>query len=187
LIAVATFLFAFTVYGILTQLVIYLIGLGYGAGAAAIVLGLILGFNAAGKVLFGVVADRIGARITMALSFAVMTGGIVLLFGAREVFLLTSFLAVYGPAWGAPLALIPLVTIESLGLRHYASLGGILRIPEASGAVLGPITLGRVFDLTCSYRSAFALTMVCAVVGMLAILGCAKFEPASRVDDAFLF
>jgi MFS family permease len=178
LIAVATFLFAFTVYGILTQLVIYLIGVGYGAGAAALVLGLILGFNAAGKVLFGVVADRIGVRITMALSFAVMTCRILLLFGAREVLLLTSFLVVYGPACGAPLALIPLVTIESLGLKRYASLGGILRIPEASGAVLGPITLGQVFDLTYSYRSAFALTLVCAVVGMLATLGCAKFSPA---------
>jgi hypothetical protein len=37
-----------------------------------------------------------------------------------------------------------------------------------------PVTLGRVFDLTYSYRSAFALTMVCAVVGMLATLGCAS-------------
>jgi MFS family permease len=178
LIAAATFLFAFTVYGILTQLVVYLIGVGYRPGAAAIVLGLMLGLNAAGKVVFGVVADRIGARMAMAVSFAIMGCGILLLFGAREVFVLASFLAVYGPTWGAPLALVPLVTIESLGLKHYGSLGGILRIAEATGAVLGPVALGRVFDLTNSYRPAFGLSVFCAVLAILATLGCEKFTPA---------
>jgi MFS family permease len=178
LIALATFLFAFTVYGILTQLVVYLIGVGYQPGAAAIVLGLMLGLNAAGKVVFGVVADRIGARMAMAMSFAIMACGILLLFGSRQVFVLASFLAVYGPTWGAPLALVPLVTIESLGLKHYGSLGGILRIAEATGAVLGPVALGRVFDLTNSYRPAFGLSVVCAVLAILATLGCERLVPA---------
>ena len=71
LIAVADFLFAFTVYGILTQLVVYLLGVGYRPAIAAIVLSLTLGLNAVGKVLFGVVADRIGARLSLALSFAI--------------------------------------------------------------------------------------------------------------------
>jgi MFS family permease len=183
LIAAAAFLFAFTVFGILTQLVVYLIGVGYRPGAAAVVLGLVLAFNAAGKVLFGVVVDRIGARMAMTVSFAIMACGILLLLGSREVFVLASFLAVYGPVWGAPLALIPLVTMESLGLKHYGSLGGILRIAEAAGAVLGPVTLGRIFDLTNSYRLAFGLNIVCAVVGILATLGCEKFSAAGSIAD----
>jgi MFS family permease len=179
LIAAATFLFAFTVYGILTQLVVYLIGIGYQPATAAIALGLMLGFNAAGKVVFGIVADRIGARVAMAVSFAIIACGIVLLLCSRRGFLLASFLAVYGPAWGAPLALIPLLTMESLGLRHYGSIGGILRIAEASGAVLGPLTLGRIFDLTNSYSPAFGLSTVCAIVGILATLGCEEFRSAA--------
>ena len=115
------------------------------------------------------------------ISFAIIACGIPLLFGSREVLVLASFLAVYGPAWGAPLALIPLVTIESLGLKHYASLGGILRIAEATGAVLGPVVLGGIFDLTNSYRPAFALGMVCAVVAMLATRGCEKFGLAAAI------
>ena len=178
LIAAATFLFAFTVYGILTQLVVYLIGIGYQPSRAAIVLGLMLGFNAAGKVIFGIAADRVGARLAMAVSFAIIAGGIVLLLCSREGFLLASFLAVYGPAWGAPLALVPLLTIESLGLKHYGSLGGILRIAEATGAVLGPLTLGRIFDLTNTYGPAFGLSILCAIVGILATLGCEKFRSA---------
>jgi MFS family permease len=178
LIAAATFLFAFTVYGILTQLVVYLIGIGYQPSTAAIVLGLMLGLNAAGKVIFGIAADRVGARLPMAVSFGIIAGGIVLLLCSRAGFLLASFLAVYGPAWGAPLALIPLLTMESLGLKHYGSLGGILRIAEATGAVLGPLTLGRIFDLTNTYAPAFGLSILCAIVGILATLGCENFRSA---------
>lgn len=181
LIAAATFLFAFTVYGILTQLVVYLIGIGYQPSTAAIVLGLMLGLNAAGKVIFGIAADRVGARLPMAVSFAIIAGGIVLLLCSRAGFLLATFLAVYGPAWGAPLALIPLLTMESLGLKHYGSLGGILRIAEATGAVLGPLTLGRIFDLTNTYGPAFGLSILCAIVGILATLGCENFRSAAIV------
>ena len=99
-IAVAGFLFAFTVYGILTQLVVYLLGVGYPPAVAAIVLSLTLGLNAVGKVLFGVLADRIGARLSLALSFAIIASGIILLFGSRETVGLAIFLLVYGPALG---------------------------------------------------------------------------------------
>jgi MFS family permease len=143
-----------------------------------------LGFNAAGKVGFGIVADRIGARVAMAVSFAIIACGIVLLLCSREGLLLASFLAIYGPAWGsARFALIPLLTIESLGLKHYGLLGGTLRIADATGAVLGPLTIGRIFDLINSYRPAFALSIVCAIVGMLATLGCKKFSSTAIIAD----
>ena len=185
-IAVAGFLFHFTIYGILTQLVVYLLGVGYRPAVAAIVLSLTLGLNAMGKVLFGVVADRIGARLSLALSFSIIAGGIVLLLGSRETVGLTIFLFVYGPAWGAPLMLIPLITMESLGLKHYPSLGGILRVGEAAGAMLGPVALGRIFDLTSSYRPAFGLCILCATVGAAATLGCQEFSPAATIANEVL-
>jgi MFS family permease len=185
-VAIAGFLFAFTVYGILTQLVVYLLGVGYRPALAAIVLSLTLGLNGAGKVLFGVLADRIGARLSLALSLTMIGGGVFLLADAREAVGLAMFLLVYGPAWGAPLMLLPLITIESLGLKHYPSLGGVLRIAEAAGAVLGPVALGRIFDLSSSYRPAFALCAACAVVGVAATLGCQKFNPGSAVKSETL-
>ena len=60
--------------------------------------------------------------MSLALSFAIIAGGITLLFSSRETLGLALFVVVYGPWWGAPLMLLPLVTIESLGLKHYASL-----------------------------------------------------------------
>jgi MFS family permease len=184
LIAVAAFVFAFTVYGILTQLVVYLLGVGYRPTVAAIALSLTLGLNGMGKVLFGFLADRIGARLALAVSFALIASGIILLHvGSRETIGLASFLFVYGPAWGAPLMLLPLISMESLGLKHYPSLGGILRVAEAVGAVLGPVALGRIFDLTSSYRPAFGLCAVCALVGAIATLGCQEFNSAEIIAD----
>jgi len=180
-IAVAGFLFAFTVYGILTQLVVYLLGVGYRPTIAAIVLSLTLGLNAVGKVFFGVVADGLGARLSLTLSFAIIACGIILLIGSRETLGLATFLLVYRPAWGAPLMLLPLITIESLGLKHYASLGGILRVTEAAGAMLGPVALGRIFDVTSSYRPAFGLCIFCAVVGAAATLGCQNFSTDATI------
>jgi len=139
-----------------------------------------------GKVLFGVLADRIGARLSLALSFAIIAGGIILLLGSRETVGLAIFLLVYGPAWGAPLMLLPLITIESLGLKHYPSLGGILRVAESAGAMLGPVALGRIFDLTSSYRPAFGLCTLCAAVGAAATLGCRKFSPDATIANETL-
>lgn len=182
LIGIAGFVFAFTVYGILTQLVVYLLGIGYRPAQAAIALSLTLGLNAVGKVVFGLVADRIGARLSLALSFAIMACGLILLFDSREKVGLAIFLLIYGPAWGAPLMLLPLVTIESLGLKHYPSLGGILRVPEAIGAMLGPVALGRIFDLSRSYHRAFGLCVFCAIVGAMATLGCMEFSANVTIE-----
>jgi MFS family permease len=180
LVALAGFLFAFTVYGILTQLVVYLLGVGYRPATAAIVLSLTLGLNGMGKIVSGHVADRIGARLSLALSFALIAGGIILLFGSRATGVLAGFLLIYGPVWGMPLVLVPLITIESLGLKHYGSLAGFVRASDAAGAVLGPITLGRIFDVTRSYNPAFGLCIVCALAGVAATLGCRLFKPSEK-------
>ena len=114
--------------------------------------------------------------MSLALSFAIIASGIIPLFGLRQTVGLAIFLLAYGPAWGCLLMLLPLITIESLGLKHYASLGGMLRVAEAAGAMLGPVALGRIFDLTSSYRPAFGLCILCAAVGAAATLGCEKFS-----------
>jgi MFS family permease len=182
LVALAGFLFAFTVYGILTQLVVYLLGVGYRPATAAIVLSLTLGLNGMGKIVSGHVADRIGARLSLALAFAGIACGIFLLFGSRANGVLVGFLIIYGPVWGMPLVLVPLITIESLGLKHYGALAGFVRASDAAGAVLGPITLGRIFDVTKSYNPAFGLCIVCAVAGVAATLGCRMFKPERTLE-----
>jgi nitrate/nitrite transporter NarK len=71
---------------------------------------------------------------------------------------------------------MPLVMIESLGLKRLGSIMGITGIFFTLGAAVGPIATGRIFDATGSYgiaiASFFAMVLMCAV----AIFGCRPLD-----------
>ncbi|MBV8773753.1 MAG: MFS transporter [Deltaproteobacteria bacterium] len=186
LIALASFLFGFSAYGILTQLVVYLISVGYRPAAAAMALSLILGLNAPGKIFFGVVVDRVGARLSLVLSFMSTACGIILLLASHGTAGLMTFLLIYGLAWGAPLMLLPLITMESMGLKHYAWLGGILQVGHSMGSMMGPVVLGRIFDVARSYRPAFMLCVVCLDIGAASIFACQTFASGAAQTEKTL-
>jgi MFS family permease len=96
--------------------------------------------------------------------------GLFLAFAAGHLAVMFLFVPLYGLTLGPPLMLIPLLIAESLGLRRYGSLSGILAIPGTIGVALGPQVAGHVFDVTHSYVSAFALFI--ALVAALASFAC---------------
>jgi sugar phosphate permease len=100
----------------------------------------------------------------------------LLIFGARDHVLLYPFVAIYGLTLGAPLVLIPLLTADCLGLKRFGAIGGVAGIFNTAGAFIGPMMLGRIFDVTGSYSSAFVICIVLSVLGMAATLACLPFE-----------
>lgn len=176
LIVLAHFCFAFAAAGSLIHMVAYLIDIGYKAGDAAFAISLVFGSTIFGKVLMGHFADRMSARIALGVNFAVQAFGLFLAFAARHVAVLIVFVPLYGLTLGPPLMLIPLLIAESLGLRRYGALSGILGIPGTIGAVLGPPVAGHVFDVTHSYVSAFVLFIAVYLVAALASFACMSYE-----------
>jgi sugar phosphate permease len=176
LIVLAHFCFAFAAAGSLIHMVAYLIDIGYEAGDAAFAISLVFGSTIFGKVLMGHFADRVSARIALGVNFAVQAFGLFLAFEARHVAVVIVFVPLYGLTLGPPLMLIPLLIAESLGLRRYGALSGILGIPGTIGAVLGPPVAGHVFDVTHSYVSAFALFIAVYLVAALASFACLSYE-----------
>jgi MFS family permease len=171
--------FAVAVSGANLHTVPYLIGIGYGPERAAFVLSVLLAFGGAGKLVMGWIADRIGGRRALSVNLLGMAVGIGMLMAARHQVALILFVAVYGFTVGAPLALIPVVMAESLGLKRFGSLFGLLGIFHTTGAAVGPLIAGRIFDLSGSYHSAFELFVVLLTVGGAAVLGCAPL-PAEQ-------
>lgn len=165
-------LWYFFINGVLTQLVIYLIGIGYSRGAGALALSIAFGATAIGKFVFGYIADWIGARASLFLAFVMMAVGCVLLIFSRHEVFLVLFLGIYGLAWGSPLALMPLVTIDSLGLKYFGSIGGVLSAINIAGSGAGPIAIGFLYDLTKSYTLGFLLCFAFAVICGVLTLGC---------------
>jgi len=117
MLAAATLCFAVAVSGTNLHTVPYLIGIGYAPARAAFALSLMLACGGVGKLLFGWIADRSGARLALATTLLGMGAGISLLTGARHHLPLVSFVIVYGLTFGGPLALLPLVMAESIGLN----------------------------------------------------------------------
>ena len=82
------------------------------------------------------------------------------------------FVVVFGLTLAAPLMLIPLVTVESLGLRRYGSIAGITALALTLGSGLGALASGRIFDVTSSYAAAFEFFIVIDAIGPLASYAC---------------
>ena len=178
MLAAATLCFAVAVSGTNLHSVPYLIGAGYAPARAAFALSVMLAFGGMGKLAIGWIADRTGARPALAGSLLGMAAGISLLAAARYHPSLVAFVILYGLSFGAPLALLPLVMAESMGLRRFGSLYGLIGFFHTVGSATGPIIAGRIFDSRGSYSYAFETFVVLLIIGSVAALGCVPLPAA---------
>jgi MFS family permease len=150
----------------------YLVGLGYSATTAASMSSVMFAFSAAGTFLIGPVADRLNGRTALALVYVLGAIGLLLLLGARVGVLLGTYVVLFGLVANTPTVLIPMVMVESLGIRRLGSVLGLSGIFATIGFAAGPILAGRIFDVTRSYFDAFALFVLLAIVSAAAIATC---------------
>jgi MFS family permease len=187
MLSVATLCFAAAVSGTNLHCVPALIGSGYDPARAAMAFSVVLALGAVGKLTMGWIADRIGSRAALSAALLGMAAGITLLMSARNAIGLSGFIAMYGLSFGAPLALLPLVAAETMGLRRFGSLYGLIGFFHTAGAAVGPVIAGRVFDLRGSYSCAFETFAALLVVGSIATALCAPLgalQPATQSSPA---
>jgi MFS family permease len=124
----------------------------------------------AGKLLFGYLAERFGARVAaiinlmgqatfaMALGFAVTSLSLSLLTPAFGLFM------------GGFGVLITLLVQDTFGLRHFGSIMGLVNVSNIVSFGLGPIIAGLSYDLTGAYTTGFAITAGLFALGALVLL-----------------
>jgi sugar phosphate permease len=176
MVALAQFLYATVAAGTNLHLITHLIGLGYEHSFAARMFSLVLVMAAVGKLTMGVLADYISARIALAANFVIATAAMILVFQVANPSALYVFVVIFGFSVGAPLVLIPLLTVEAMGLKRFGSIGGIAGIANTIGAAVGPIGAGRIFDATHSYSTVFETFLVLSMMGVIATYACRSFE-----------
>ena len=175
MIVLAQFCFALAATGVLIHFNQYLIDLHYSAAAAANAVSLSFGITTVGKILMGAFADRISARIALAVSFVVQAVALVLALGATHLWIMALFVLTFGATFAVPLMLIPLLIAESMGLRRYGSISGITAVANTIGAALGPIVSGWIFDFAHSYTIAFEVYIVIYLLGAIASWACRPY------------
>ncbi len=176
LIAIAEFFYGCAISGILVHLVVYLIGAGYTANLSASSLSTIYLMSTLGKLSMGPSADRLSPRIVLSLVFGGAAVGTLLLLAAGSGLMLAGFIVLVGIAAGTPLVLLPLLFIQSLGLKRLGSVQGAAGIFATIGAAIGPVAAGRIFDVSGSYAIAFGLFAAMWLGAALAIYACIPLE-----------
>ncbi len=167
------------------HMVPFLIGAGYSPQSAALLFGATAAVSLPGYLLLGSLADRYGAKPVLAVSLIVQAASMLLLLtlaGHRfTALLIVIFVVSYGLTIGSGTALGTALLAESLGLRSFGSLAGIIGLIATVGSGSGPIVAGRIYDTTASYSAAFEL---CAALMLAAALLASLVYPAERRDVA---
>lgn len=172
MLAICQLVFGLGVGAVFIHLVAFLRGAGYTEQIAALVVGVTLGMAAVGKPIFGAFGDRIGGKNAMGLAFAVNAFGVVIMIAAGHGPLLVIGAFVTGFAGAVPVALVPMVLAETLGLKRFGTLFGWLGLVVTIGLFFGPLIGGRLFDLTGSYARPFELIVLLNLIAAAASVAC---------------
>jgi MFS family permease len=90
-----------------------------------------------------------------------------------------AYLAIFGVSGAASAPLVPLVLSETMGLKRLGTLYGFLQIAITLGFFIGPVMVGRLFDLTHSYTAGFEFAAVIAAIGSAAAFLCTAPVPVT--------
>lgn len=110
-----------------------------------------------GKILFGYLCERLGARRA---TIANLTGQtlLVVLLGALESPSVLYFVApLFGICMGGFGVVHTLYVQDSFGLTHFGAIMGLLNATMVVSFGLGPVIAGLSFDWTGSYGAGFAV------------------------------
>jgi MFS family permease len=179
MLATAELSFGLAAGGTFHHLVAFLEGLHYSLRAATLVVSIVLGMAAVGKVAMGALGDRIGGKNALGIGFAMIAVSVPFLLNAAQPAMLVLWLIIVGIAGASPVALGPLVTAETLGLKRFGTLFGWLGFALTFGLFIGPQLVGWMTDVTGSYNAGYELCGLICVVGAAASFLCVAPRPAA--------
>jgi MFS family permease len=120
--------------------------------------------NAAGRVIAGVLSDKIGRTWTM---FSVFIFQAVLMFFLRGLDTYGSLFAasvLIGFNYGANLSVFPSATKDYFGLKNFGVNYGFVFTAWGVGGILGPILSGRIFDAYKNFGNAYLIAAICLLI-----------------------
>ncbi len=138
------------------HIVAYCGDLGYGVARGATMLSLMLGFGIISRIGSGWVADRLGGVATLLLGSSLQGLALLLFLGFDSLTSLYVISALFGLFQGGIVPSYAIITREYFPPGEAGTRVGIVLMATLVGMALGGWMSGEIFDLTGSYRDAFA-------------------------------
>jgi len=164
---------------VIVHIVPHGVDVGLSVANAASVLAILGGVSMAGRVVMGIVGDRIGNRLAITICFPIIAIALFWLQMAEEWWMLCLFAIVYGFAHGGIFALLSPLVAELFGLKEHGVIFGLIIFNGALGGCLGPVLVGYSFDITGSYQIGF---LVCALLAVASFIISLRLRPTTDKD-----
>jgi MFS family permease len=168
--SVAQLLIPTAIFPIAVHQVAYLADLGFSAQLAAAILGTMGLMSSFGRLIFGVLSDRLGRFGGVTLSVVCSQLGIlvlVLITSSAVTWPLYLYAFFFGLGYGARGPILSAIAADLFPGPSFGTIFGLISIGYGLGGALGPWFGGYVYDLLGSYRPAFMLALV-ALFGVIA-------------------
>lgn len=145
--------------------------IGMTAATAATIVSVLALFNAAGRVLCGVISDKLGRINTLAICLVLAMVGLALVWksgiGSPSSSLFIVGVCFVGFCFGAFMGVFPAFTADQFGAKNNGVNYGIMFIAFGVAGVLGPMIMSSQYAATQSYSTAILIALGLAVAGFV--------------------
>ncbi|MCY9032302.1 MFS transporter [Bacillus inaquosorum] len=173
----------FTTVGLMdTHLIPFSHDHGFSTTVTSAAVSLLAGFNIAGILLSGIVADRWSSRKILCFLYAVRALSIVILIYSHEPYLLLAFAILFGLVDFATVAPTQMLATQYFQNYSIGLMIGWLSLAHQIGSALGSYVPGVIYTVTGEYTLAFYLS-----IGMLvlaSVMNAMLREPAAVTRDS---
>ena len=124
-----------------------------------------------GKIIFGIMAERITARYAMIISFAGLSVSLLLSVNPNIPGIVWICSPMWGLCMGAFGTLINMIVQDYFGLKSFASIMGVAGYGTAISFAVGPILARISIDELGNYHPIFYGTVALLLMGIIALIG----------------
>jgi len=137
------------------HIVAYCGDLGYGVARGADMLSLMMAFGVLGRIISGLIADRVGGLRTLMLGSALQAVALLMYLLYDGLISLYVISALFGLFQGGIIPSYALIVREYFAPKEAGTRVGIVLMASLFGMALGGWMSGYIFDVSGSYRAAF--------------------------------
>ena len=164
------FCFGFCLMAVIAHIAPFATDIGISTACAAGLVSAIGISSIAGKILFGLLGDRIGEKKIYIICFCITFASLFIPLSCTPILFLYVFAVLFGLAYGGNACSQSPLAASLFGLESHGAIMGALNIGFTLGATAGPAVSGYLFDLKGNYTVAFVVIQAAAAAGCLLAL-----------------
>jgi MFS family permease len=167
--------------GPIFHMVTHAIDRGVTAMAAVTVLSVAGLASLGGKIVCGLVADRVGAKRTLVVGLAIQALAVTLYIFTRDLPSFYALSVMFGFAYGGVMPLYAIIVREYFGARIMGTAFGAVALVSTLGMSIGPPAGGWLFDTYGSYAWLYLSSFA---IGLAAVAIASTFRPPATMGAA---